>query len=61
MDIHQSKTGHARKTDAKLKETKAGQDQAKEEIMADLKTRIGCLASRIDVKKEKGQAWLIQN
>jgi hypothetical protein len=38
---------------------KGGQQHLKEEIMFDLKTRIGCLAFRTDVKQEEEiKAWL---
>jgi hypothetical protein len=37
------------RTEANLREMKASQEHLKEEIMAGLKTLIGCLTSRIDV------------
>jgi hypothetical protein len=54
MDIHQSRTEATQeKTDANLKEMRAGQEHAIEETMADLQTQTCCLASHTDVSQEK--------
>jgi hypothetical protein len=47
-----------KKTEANLKEMKAGQEHLKEEIMSDLKTQIGWLTSCTDVSQEKVEACL---
>jgi hypothetical protein len=44
------------RTGASLKVMKAGQEHMEEEIMASLKTQIGCLATHIDINREKADA-----
>jgi hypothetical protein len=57
MNIHETRTeAMQEKMDTNLKEMKASQEHIKEEIMADLKTQIGCLASCIDANQEKAEA-----
>jgi hypothetical protein len=46
------------KTDTNLKKMRAGQEHLKEEIMANLKTQICCLTTRVDVNQVKVDAWL---
>jgi hypothetical protein len=57
MDIHQDRREDMQeKMDTNVKEMKVGQEHLKEEIMADLKTQIGCFASCTEVKQEKTEA-----
>jgi acetolactate synthase small subunit len=57
MDIHQARReAMQEKSDTNGKEMKVGQEHLKEEIMAGLKTQIGCLASRTEVNQEKVKA-----
>jgi hypothetical protein len=44
------------KTDTNVKEMKAGQERLKEDIMADLTTHLGCLASCTEVNQEEVEA-----
>jgi hypothetical protein len=46
------------KMDTNLKEMRVGQEHLEEEIMADLKTQIVCVATSINVNQEKVDAWL---
>jgi actin-like ATPase involved in cell morphogenesis len=55
MDLHEARIeAMQEKTDTNQKE-KASQEHIKEEIMADMKTQVGCLASCTDVNQEKAE------